>query len=222
MDPPKNAIKKTSMFRKSITYQNPTCVRLESAVDIIQTNLDKMFGILNRIKGKLLLCQEIELAAQMDWMVNTILKNKLNDVNLSLEDCMDDNPDFQKILNLLCEYSSDINFKINLVKLKSTFPKKRNNSIVNEVDLANLFKNYQCIFEKDFDIFKLSNFVGRDEIMLTVCSNIFHHFDLLKKLSIEKFTNFMLEMTRGYMDNPYHNVNKINSGSSCDRCNTND
>jgi hypothetical protein len=206
--------KKGTFYRKSITYQNPTTVHLESTVDIIQTNLEKMFDVLNRIKRKLLLCQDIELAAQVDWMIHTILKNKLNDVNLSMEDCMPENPDFQKILDLLCEYSSDINFKINLVKLKSNFSKKKGSTIVNEADLFNLFKKYETIFDRNFDIFKLSNFVGREDIMLTVCGNIFFRFDLFRKLSVEKFINFISDMKNGYKDNPYHNVINFYAGSS--------
>ena len=104
-----------------------------------------------------------------------------------------------------------------MAKLKSNLSKKKTSTVVNEVDLTNLFKSYECIFEKDFDIFKLSNFVGRDDIMLTVCGNIFHRFDLLKKIGVEKFTNFISEMKRGYRDNYYHNVNFfLNLGSS--RC----
>jgi hypothetical protein len=212
--------KKGTFYRKSITYQNPTTVHLESAADVIKTNLEKMFDVLNRIKRKLLLCQDIELSAHVDWMIHTILKNKLNDVNLSLEDCEPDNPDFQKILDLLCEYSSDINFKINLVKLKSNFYNKKGSTIVNEVDLFNIFKKYESIFERNFDIFKLSNFVGRDNIMLTVCGNIFFRFDLFRKLSVEKFTNFIVEMKKGYKDNPYHNVIIFYAGSSRYRCNS--
>jgi hypothetical protein len=53
----KTCEKRSTYFKKSITYQNPSTIPLKSE-DYILTNLDRMFDILNRIKRKLLLCHE--------------------------------------------------------------------------------------------------------------------------------------------------------------------
>lgn len=202
--------KKPSLLKRSISQINYPVVSDKPhivSVESIQTNLERMFDILNRIKKRLLLIQEIGLAAQIDWMINTILKNKINDVNPIHNN---DSVQFQQMLELLSEFSSEFNFKRNIEKLQSTFIKKRSNLNNTHIEFDSLCRKFDFILSKDFDIFDLCETIGRDNILLTVCGNIFYFFNVMKKIDGDKFANFIFDIKNGYKkSNHYHNV-KIN------------
>jgi hypothetical protein len=208
--------KKFSM-KKSISHVNCNRSKTKQELfeesfnrDFIQTNLERMINNLNSIKKKLLLIQDIHLAGQIDWMVDTLLKNQLNDVIVKIENDNNTNSsDIEKMLELLAEFSSELNFKRNIEKLQSTFIQKKQSILLNP-DVNEVFNLQSKILVKDFDIFKLAEECDRENVLLVVTGNLFNHFSLFNKIEKDTFASFIEEIKNGYKrSNPYHNVNKI-------------
>jgi hypothetical protein len=162
-------------------------------------------------------------------IIDTILKNELNDIVLMIENeqILSENSetsDIEKMLELLSEYSSELKFKRSLEKLEKALNQKKEDINKNikedgldmKYNVDNLiqchsiddkFKKYPEIFLKDFNIFDLSEIVGRDQIFTVVCANIFERLDLFHKVYKKTFINFIEEIKSNYIkSNYYHNV----------------
>lgn len=223
--------KKPSGMKKSISLIE--CVKKSSETrlddsqntDIIQTNLERMIDTLNKIKKRLLLIQEIQQAAEIDWMVDTLLKNRLNDVVVKLEKEGESNShDIEKMLELLEEYSSEFNFKRSIEKLHSlSLSKKASKTTLGHIlDEENYYKNYDEIFQLNFNIFDFCTELGRENVLPTITGNALHYFGVDAKLDKERLKNFLIEVRNGYKkSNYYHNVTVIYKlGHPCSRCYT--
>ena len=207
--------KKPSMMKKSLSLveclkkTNDTHLEHSANADIIQTNLERMIDILNRIKKRLLLIQEIQQASEIDWMIDTLLKNKMNDVVIKLENETDTNRnDIEKMLQLLEEYSSEFNFKRNIEKLQTVvLSKKASMTRLLNLSEENFYKIYDIIFNVDFNIFDFSKELGRENVLPTIAGNALHYFDIDSKMDSDKLKNFLIEIRNGYRKtNCYHNV----------------
>jgi hypothetical protein len=221
--------KKPSGMKKSISLIeclkkfNDTNLDDSQNTDIIQTNLERMIDILNRIKKRLILIQEVQQAAEIDWMVDTLLKNRLNDVVVKLEKESDGSNDIEKMLELLEEFSSEFNFKRNIEKMQNVLLSKKAASKKNlfHINEQNFYKIYDIIFNVDFNIFDFCNDVNRENLLPTIAGNVLHYFNVDSNLDTEKLKNFLIEIRNGYKKaNYYHNVSLINIGHSCCRCYT--
>jgi hypothetical protein len=180
--------------------------------DIIQTNLERMINNLGGIKKKLLLLQDIEMANQIDWMIDTLLKNQLNDVIVRIEgDQFTNALEIERMLELLAEYSSEFNVKRNIEQLQSTFLMKKNTMKVDNGITDDFQQNLlDKILTRKFDIFNLSQEVGRENVLKIVSGNLFNYFSLMDKIEKDKFFNFIEEIRMGYKkNNYYHNVSKL-------------
>jgi hypothetical protein len=182
--------------------------------DIIQTNLERMISNLNVIKKRLLLIQDMEMAREIDWMVDTLLRNQLNDVIVRVEkDNTTNTAELEKMLELLAEFSSELSFKRNLEQLQSTLFHKKSSIMVtnsNNDNLGDIFNLQDLILTKNFDIFQFTENVGRDNSLLVIGGNLFNYFSLFDKIDKDIFKSFIEEIRLGYKKaNPYHNVNCI-------------
>lgn len=62
------------------------------------------------------------------------------------------------------------------------------------------------INEKDFDIFKYENYVGKANVLPYLSINIFFNYSLYNIVKINYFENFLEHIRTGYLEkNPYHN-----------------
>lgn len=191
--------------------------------DHFETNLDRMIQSLIKIKQKLISIQDKQLAEEIDWMIDTLCKNRLNDVVIKInKDNKLNRQELEGMLELLAVYSSELTFKRevetvqNAILEKTTSFKKvidiqdfSNNStkLYESLTKEEIFGLRDEIFSEHFNIFEFSNKVGRDSTMLVITGNIFNRFDLLQKIDLSIFINFILEIRNGYKkSNPYHNV----------------
>jgi hypothetical protein len=99
---------------------------------------------------------------------------------------------------------------------ESTLPTEENN-ITNEnmllehIHIGESFQNpfsiHEEIFDPSFNIFEFSDQVGRENVLLIISGNIFNQFDLMEKIPVNIFINFINEIKNGYKkENSYHNV----------------
>jgi hypothetical protein len=219
--PEKSRLKKYSM-KKSISHVN--CNRSKTKKELfeesfnsnlIQTNLERMINNLNSIKKKLLLIQDIQMGMEIDWMIDTLLKNQLNDVIVKIEKDMVTNPtELEKMLELLAEFSSEFSLKRDIEKLQATLQKKQ--SLGNEIDLGEAFNLQDKLLIKNFDLFQMSQDYGRENVLLIVCGNLFNYFSLLDRIEKDTFLSFIEEVKNGYdRSKPYHNVRLNLSFRTC-------
>jgi hypothetical protein len=200
-------------LKRSITYTNWRTKTNKELFDesfhndIIQTNLERMINNLGIIKKKLILISD-PLASQIDWMIDTLLKNQLNDVILKLEKETEPSTnagEIEKMLELLAEFSSELNIQRNIDKLQSTFIQKKQNLKI-DYELGELYQLQDKILIKNFDIFEFSQEVGRDNLLKVIAGSLFNYFSLLDRVHNEKFFNFIEEIRIGYKkSNFYHN-----------------
>jgi hypothetical protein len=219
--------KKYSM-KKSISHVN--CNRIKKKTDLffeesfskdlIQTNLERTISNLNMIKKKLLLIQDIQLAAEIDWMIDTLLKNQLNDVIVKVEKDISNPAELEKMLELLAEFSSEFSLKRDIESLQSTLYQKKQSIGVTDHDLGEIFNFQDKILVKNFDIFTLAQECGRENALLVVSGNLFNYYSLLDRVEKDTFIAFIDEVKIGYKrSNPYHNVKTyITLGPSCRGC----
>jgi hypothetical protein len=208
--------KKPSGMKKSISLieclKKTKDTHLDDSVstDIIQTNMERMIDTLNKIKKRLLLIQEIHQAAEIDWMIDTLLKNRLNDVVIKLEK-ETQSKDVERMLGLLEEFSSEFNFKRNIEKLQTiSHNNKASKTNLFNVTEENFYKIHDVIFNINFNIFDFCNELGRENVLPTIAGNALHYFNLDSKLDIDKLKNFLFEIRNGYKKtNYYHNVKFI-------------
>lgn len=195
------------------------CLSDSFAPENFQTKLERMIQNLNKIRQRLSLIQDMELCEQIDWMVDTLLKNQLNDIIIKIEKEDDANKDeLKRLLELLAEFSSEFNFKRNIESLQSAIlSKEAGLTTVTPIqmiigDVTTSVETRADIMSSDFDIFKFSSEVSREKTLLVITGNIFNHFNLFQKIDQTIFRNFIEEIRIGYkQDNPYHNVNnKLN------------
>jgi hypothetical protein len=209
----RNRIKKFSL-KKSITYINVrprTTENLfdESFTDLIQTNLERMISNLGGIKKKMLLIQDLEMGKQIDWMIDTLLKNQLNDIVVKLETNNTNSLDIEKMLELLAEFSSEFNLKRNIETLQLTLMSKKHTMKLNS-ECDDLGNSVEKILANKFDIFNLTEDVGRENVLKIIAGSLFKYFSLFDKIALDKFFNFIEEIRTGYKrTNFYHNVTKL-------------
>jgi hypothetical protein len=220
-----SGMKKSISLIECIKKTNDTSFDDSQCPDIIQTNLERMIGLLNKMKKRLVLLQDLQHAAEIDWMIDTLLKNKLNDVVIKLEKESDGTcNEIEKMLQLLEEYSSEFNFKRNIEKLQNIIlSKKASKTKLFNLNEPYFYKIYDIIFNVDFNIFDFCNELGRENVLPTIGGNALHYFNVDSKLDTEKLKNFLVEIRNGYKKtNYYHNVTFLNNlGYTCCRCNSN-
>jgi hypothetical protein len=204
--------KKYSM-KKSISHVN--CNRSKTKKDLfeefnkdlIQTNLERMITNLNTIKKKLLLIQDMQMASETDWMIDTLLKNQLNDVIVKVEKDIKNPAELEKMLELLAEFSSEFSLKRDIERLQATFYLKKQSIGVTDHDLGEIFNYQDKVLAKNFDVFEVAEECGRESLLLVVSGNLFNYYSLLDRVERDTFISFIEEIKNGYnRANPYHNV----------------
>ena len=176
-----------------------------------QTNLERIFLSLNKIKQKLSLIKEDELVEQVNWMTERLLGNQLNDIIIKIENENNNNKEeLKRLLELLAEFSSEFNFRRKIESLQSVIMLKKeklNETKLNETNINKPFDIKNEIMQQDFNIFSFLNEVGRPNLLHIVSGNILNNFGLFNKVNQNTFSNFIDEIKEGYkQENPYHNV----------------
>lgn len=176
-----------------------------------QTNLERVFISLNKIKHKLSLIKDNELVEEVNWMTDALLGNQLNDIIIKIENENSNNKeDLKKLLELLAEYSSEFNFRRKIESLQSVIMAKEVKLIENKIKEISINKPFDIrneILDKNFNIFSFLEEVGRSNLLHIISGNIFDYFGLFNKVNQNTFTNFIEDIRDGYKyENPYHNV----------------
>ncbi len=164
-------------------------------------------------------------------IIDTLLKNELNDIEVRIENeksSLKDSSNIEKTLELLSEYSSELRFKRNIEKFEKTLAKKKdelrftnsgNSSIAHTNNINNDFisnsnksekilKIYPEVLSKDFNIIDFKKNIGEEDTFSIVCATIFEQNNLFSKIYKSTFINFIDEMKCSYINkNNYHNVN---------------
>ena len=195
------------------------------SIEQFETKFDKIIQSLSLIKQKLILVQDTELAEDVDFIVDTLLKNQLNQIEITIENKhVTDKEELERMLLLLEEFSNEFYVHRNLEKLQDSIRNRRGSiqkilkleeedlTIENEFSLSKeeIFNVRDEIFEKNYNIFNFEEKVGRDNVLLFTSGSIFNKFSLLDKIEISTFINFTREMKNGYRkENPYHNVSIV-------------
>lgn len=194
--------------------------------DKFETNLQRMINSLNKIKHKLNLINDLDLAKEVDWMVDTLIKNQLNNIVINVDkETQPDKEEMEKMLELLAEFSGELYTQRNIESIQSAVlnkkePLKNIIQIEEEQEEEEVPINDKCtiskeklfnyrydIFDSDFNIFNFVNEVGRDSTLLIIAGNAFNKFELMDKIDTLSFINFINEIKCGYLfENPYHNV----------------
>ncbi len=177
---------------------------------------DKSYFILKILKTSIEKLNESEkkyLAKGLEWVtfeIHDSLVQKSEDRTLQrMEQFKEGNQEMEDIFHWLEEYSTikqNQKDDIDTVILKNAGQEDvqpiHKNSILNISEES--FKNIE---EPTFDIFKLEDEVGKENILSTVSCYIFITQGLYSCINYNTFENFLSSITRGYTrNNPYHNV----------------
>jgi hypothetical protein len=186
-----------------------------------KTKLECIIEYLHTVKYRLQLYQEFELADEIDWIIDIILKNQLNEfiINQTNNENYEvtEDEDLNTLKNLLAEYSSEYNFertfnkihKIILLRNKEKDKlKKKSVELIPNMQLINTINKIDIdCFSKDFDMWENVDRFGREQLFHLICDKVFKKLNLFSRISISSFHNFLYQLNNGYIKtNPYHNV----------------
>jgi hypothetical protein len=113
--------------------------------DQVTTNLERSIETLNIVKNKLRLYQEVELAEEIEWLMDVIIRNKFADLVIKIGGEMDSNSasanqstdsislpttnsnseELQRMFDLLTEFSVDLSNKRSIENLQELIKKKK-------------------------------------------------------------------------------------------------
>jgi hypothetical protein len=212
-----------------ITKPYAELLDISMSCDNFETKLERMIHWLNKIKQKLELIQDSALLKEIDWIIDTLLNGQLNDIVLKIQKNTTNEVEINKMLELLAEFSSEYNLQRDVENLHKKILSKKKSTMGVNANLIEIDDKYEDLFQFDFDRIGLSkndiftpkeeifskhfnifNFIsshGRDETFYIVAGNIFNKYNLLERIKVDIFFNFITEIKNGYLrDNPYHNV----------------
>lgn len=220
--------------RFSLILNNKSQLKEEMYIDFenqnLKSNLEKSVELLMTVKNKLRLYQEIELANNIDWLLNIIIRNKFSDFT-SLENGN------SELIKFLTGFSQELKPRLSADRIstfkyfsaKSCFIKNISRSsspstatdtsvIENNGNLFNLHSFANCgeaekekeifteISERNFDIFNFNDKHGKDTLSLVSMAifNNYHHL-FVGKVNRATYSKFAQAINYGYLDNSYHN-----------------